>query len=240
MNPELTYSVDRYGGATITLSSAVNPLQFPDQLRELEHELTDMKLLWIAVPIAHSALIPILTQRGFSFHQCSESELRLVKRLVPNPTLPTAKNFTVGVGAVVIREEKLLVIRNRQFAGYMLPGGHIDNNETIRAALLREVLEETGVRVEFSSVVNLGHFTEGQFGEANIYIVCRAKALTEAIDVQDTSEILEARWINIEEYLNSGETNPYNRAVVQAALVGEGFTEQKLQLKIPCPYEVFF
>lgn len=238
---ELTYTVDRYNGATIDLLSVEeNPVPFALQLEELEQNLTDIKLLWITVPIQLAPLIPILTQRDFRFHQCSDTELRLVKKIVPNPVLPTAKNFTVGVGAVVIHNEQLLVIKNKYYGGYMLPGGHIDNNEMIRDALVREVLEETGVEVAFESIVNLGHFTKGQFGDANMYIVCKATALTTDIAVQDVSEIVEARWIPITEYLNLEDTNPYNRAVVNAAQENEGFTFHELSLKVPCPFEVFF
>lgn len=238
----LEYNEDHYDGVTIDVSTvAPSPTEFSEQLELLETLLEKKKLLWIRVPITHALLIPVLTQRGFFFHHCDETEIMLVKKLVEKPVIPTAKNFSVGVGAVVLDNNQLLIIKNKHYGSYMLPGGHIDKNETIKEALSREVFEETGVRVTFESIINIGHFTKGQFGEANLYIVCRAKAHSKHIEIHDVSEIIEAKWIDVEEYVASGETNAYNREVVRAALLtkSQGLSEKQLTLKVPCTYEVF-
>ena len=51
--------------------------------------------------------------------------------------------------AIVIREGKLLVIKNRDAEGdwYILPGGGQHHNETLHQALQRECYEEIGVGV---------------------------------------------------------------------------------------------
>lgn len=239
---ELDYREDRYHGVTIDLSTAdQSPSIFGKQLDQLTSVLLDKKLLWLSIPLIHSSLIPVATRRGFRFHQCSETELLLVKKLIPNPTIPTAKNFTVGVGAVVLDGTKILAIKNKHYSGYMLPGGHIDKRETIKNALCREVYEETGVTVSFDSIITLGHFTEGQFGEANLYIVCTALPTSTEITIHDTSEIVEAQWIETEHYLKSPETNPFNKTLVKAALKSSAsqLREKEIQLKIPCTYELF-
>lgn len=54
----------------------------------------------------------------------------------------------VGVGAVVFREEKvLLVLRGRPPAEgvWAIPGGRLRLGETLQAAAEREILEETGI-----------------------------------------------------------------------------------------------
>ena len=55
---------------------------------------------------------------------------------------------TVSCGGVVIyRGKVLLLYKNRQgkYTGWVLPKGCLEQNETIRAAALREVKEESGV-----------------------------------------------------------------------------------------------
>lgn len=233
-------TTDRYGGVTIdnTTLPETNE-QFKKELSEIIESANGKKLLWIKLPIENSSFIPILTNLDFNFHHCDEKELMLVKKLIENPVVPTAKNYTLGVGAIVRDGDKILVIKEALGRGYKLPGGHIDDNEKIKDALKREVHEETGIEIEFESIVNIGHFTQGQFGESNLYVVCTAKALSKEIHIYDTSEIVDAQWMKIDEYLALEETNNYNRSVVEAAVNG-GVKLQNRDLKLNFPGEVFF
>jgi ADP-ribose pyrophosphatase YjhB (NUDIX family) len=56
----------------------------------------------------------------------------------------------VAVGAIVRRGDALLLVRRGRGPGagrWSVPGGRVQPGETLRAAVEREVLEETGVRV---------------------------------------------------------------------------------------------
>ncbi len=226
---------NRYKGITVDYSNLPDTTkEFEKEINQLIASLNGKKLLWVKVPIEKSEFIPILTNLDFEFHHCDDKNLMLVKKLVPVATIPTARNYTVGVGAIVRDGDNLLVIKDRFSKGYKLPGGHIDNNETIKEAMKREVYEETGIKVEFESIVNLGHFTRGQFEESNLYIVCTAKALSKEITIHDSSEIVEAKWIEIEEFLNSPDTNNYNKSVVKAAINNKELklTDQPVRLRV--------
>jgi len=233
---------DRYQGITVdatTLPESID--EFQKEISTLIPNLNGSKLLWIKIPIEKSDFIPVLTKLDFKFHHCFEEYVMMVKKLVDNPIVPTAKNYTVGVGAVVCDENRILVVKDKFNTGYKLPGGHVDNNEPLKEALKREVFEETGTHVEFESIINLGHFTKGQFGESIIYIVCTAKAVTKDISIYDDSEIIEARWIDVDEFLSLEDTNNYNKNVVLAALNNTELklTEQQIQLSVSGA-EVFF
>lgn len=226
----------------------VDDKTLPDSSEEFKSEIIriidssgNKDLLWIKIPIEKSEFIPILTKLDFEFHHCDDKNLMLIKKLSQDPVIPTTKNFIVGVGAIVIDKGKLLVVKDRFSLGYKLPGGHIDKNESIKDALKREVVEETGIIIEFESIIIIGHFPNGQFGESDLYIVCTAKALSEEITINDLSEIVEARWIAPNDFINSDEVNVYNKSVVKAAITNKELklTEQKIKLKIP-DGEVFF
>ena len=72
-------------------------------------------------------------------------------RLYPNRPI-------VGVGAVVLRDGEVLLVRRanppRQ-GQWSLPGGTQELGETVFEAARREVLEETGVSVEIEGVVDV-------------------------------------------------------------------------------------
>ena len=57
----------------------------------------------------------------------------------------------MGVGAVVIHEGKVLLIRRGKDplrGRWLVPGGTVERGETLEEALVREVEEETGLLVE--------------------------------------------------------------------------------------------
>ena len=233
---------NRYDGVIIDNSSLPQTKdEFKKEVVRLIDNLKNKKTLWIKIPIEKSDLIPILTSLDFEFHHCDERNLMLIKKMVADAIVPTTKNYIAGVGAIVFDEGRLLVIKDRISSGYKLPGGHIDKNESIINAVKREVYEETGINIEFESIINIGHFRNGQFGESNLYIVCTAKALSKEISINDSNEIKEARWMLPEDFLNSENVNNYNKSVVKAALSNKELklTEQQLKLKV-ADCEVFF
>ena len=54
----------------------------------------------------------------------------------------------VRTAAVLIHNQKILLQRERQGNAYALPGGHIKVGETLENGLLREIMEETGARID--------------------------------------------------------------------------------------------
>ena len=64
----------------------------------------------------------------------------------------------VGVGAVVVQDGCVLLVRRRQppLAGeWSLPGGAVELGETLEQAVAREMFEETGLRVRVGPVVEV-------------------------------------------------------------------------------------
>jgi 8-oxo-dGTP diphosphatase len=218
-----------------------NKAEFEDEIKQLIEKIKNKKLLWIKIPIEKSTFIPILTNLDFEFHHCDEKSIMLLKKMSPDAIVPTTKNYIVGVGAIVFHDGRLLVIKDKFSKGYKLPGGHIDKNESLKKALQREVYEETGIIIEFESIVNIGHFLNGQFGESNLYIVCTAKALSNEISIKDNSEISETRWMDPVDFLTSIDVNVYNKSVVEAAINNKDLklVERQIKLRVP-DGEVFF
>ena len=241
-----TTILDPYNGITIDSKYLPNSKEeFELNLDFLIEEVENKRnLIWIYIDINKSDFISIATKRGFKFHTCEENFVLVVKRLKENAIIPTASNHTLGVGAVVINEKnELLVIKERiSTIGYKLPGGHIDDSEMISTALEREVLEETGIEVEFESIISLGHFYPHQFHKSNLYVLCTAIPKTSKINIQDNQEIVDAKWIDVNKYLEDDAVLAYSKAVVLASLEYKGFIKanQEVLCHIKKDFELFF
>jgi len=81
---------------------------------------------------------------------------------VPPPVAPGSRKYPsrpiVGVGAVVILDSKVVLIKRRfePLAGqWSLPGGTLEVGETLEAGTAREILEETGLVVDVGPVIEV-------------------------------------------------------------------------------------
>lgn len=65
-------------------------------------------------------------------------------------------NYSVGVGALVVKEDKVLLVRRAQEPGrgyWTNPGGYIEQHELIAETIQREVKEEASIDAAIRSVV---------------------------------------------------------------------------------------
>lgn len=218
---------NEFHGVEISDIGDISPAAFSEELkiRIDSWERTNKKLVWLTLPIHQSKYLHNATELGFVFHNCHETEITLIKRLIPSAYAPFAPTHTVGVGGMVINEnKKILVIRERHsiYKGYKLPGGILESGETIREGVTREVKEETGINSEFQSVSGFLAGYPYKFNNANIYIVCKLRALSEEIAIQDTEEVLEAKWVSLEEFIQDEINSPLNRKIIEQAYNNPG------------------
>src|SRR5258708_4648963 len=83
--------------------------------------------------------------------------------------------YSIGVGGVVCRDRKVLFVRGVD-GSWQLPGGFVEKAESLESAVLREVLEESGVRCEVNGIVGIRHRLyrdekSGAVDENSIYVV---------------------------------------------------------------------
>lgn len=64
----------------------------------------------------------------------------------------------LAADAIVVKNNKVVLVK-RRYAPYKnfyaLPGGHLNHNETFEEACVREVKEETGLRVKIKKLINV-------------------------------------------------------------------------------------
>ncbi|MGH8428651.1 MAG: NUDIX domain-containing protein [Gammaproteobacteria bacterium] len=203
--------------------------------------------IWLAIPREHGDLIPVAVAAGFEFHHCSRDLLVLTRRLDPAAVLPHYASHTVGVGAVVLsKQREVLTVLERNDAKkrpdyWKLPGGMLEPGEHVAAGAVREIREETAVETRFDGILGMRHHHRGQFGTSNLYIVCRLTPLAGKILV-DGTELADARWMPVEDFLANPGVGPLSRRAVETALAATPLQNVTLPdyMDGPASYEVFF
>lgn len=109
---------------------------------------------------------------------------------------------------------------------------------------VREVLEETGVRSEFLSLLSVRqqHDHPGAFGASDLYLICRLRPLSYRIDFC-TEECVRCDWLPLAELARTDETTPITSRVARLLLHGleRGFHTVDLPMEqIPAVYSGLF
>lgn len=108
----------------------------------------------------------------------------------------------ITVATVVQKNNRFLIVEERDKDTGLLvfnqPAGHLEPNETIFAAAVRETLEETGYRVTLTSLV--GVYQYGAVNNQTIYQrLCFRADVGEQTDRALDPDITAAHWLTYQE-----------------------------------------
>jgi ADP-ribose pyrophosphatase YjhB (NUDIX family) len=113
---------------------------------------------------------------------------------------PTPK---LDVRAVVLHDDKLLLVHEASDGYWSLPGGWIDLGDSLSRAAVREVREESGydVRpVKLISVSNVDHRPDGRRTRINLFrLFVRCELISDEPGPIKGSETTEARFFSVHE-----------------------------------------
>ncbi|HUJ02715.1 MAG TPA: NUDIX hydrolase [Rhizomicrobium sp.] len=135
----------------------------------------------------------------------------------------------IGVGAVIWRgPDALLLIRRGKeplLGQWSLPGGTLEPGETLRAALAREVAEETGLEIEIGDLIDvvdaIGRNADGTL--AWHYVIADFSARWLAGEAAAASDVLECRWVSPEEAIRLVSWDETRRIIRMSAKRMWGF-----------------
>ena len=218
------------------------PASLPENLevfrQQLHHSLDvwrseGLLVVWLEVPITHSALIPVAVEAGFTFHHSGDDYLMMTHQLEAGAYIPPYATHYIGAGGVVLNDDRELLVvsekyRSRRGPSYKLPGGALHQGEHLVDGVIREVLEETGVHAVFEALACFRHWHEYRYGKSDIYFVCRLKPLSQEISMQ-ADEIAECLWMPVDTFLGDGDVHTFNKEIVRAALYNRGLAPSMIE-----------
>jgi ADP-ribose pyrophosphatase YjhB (NUDIX family) len=116
-----------------------------------------------------------------------------------DPDAPTATSVVVAVSAFVLDEYgQLLMIRRTDNDLYSIPGGGLEPGETVTAAAVREVQEETGIDIEVTGLIGIysdpQHVIAYDDGEVRQEFSICFRAQPIGGELRTSSESKEALW----------------------------------------------
>jgi ADP-ribose pyrophosphatase YjhB (NUDIX family) len=103
------------------------------------------------------------------------------------------------VGAIIIKDHKLLLVKTRRFEVFWTPGGRLEEKESEEECLAREIKEEIRAKMVsarfFKEYIGKSPFFD-QMTRDRIYLV-EIKG-----DVKPSQEIVEVIWLSREDFEN--------------------------------------
>ena len=116
----------------------------------------------------------------------------------PRPRRP----LSIGAGAIVVHDDRVLLVRNIRGVTkgrYLLPAGRINAGELPDQAAVREMFEETSLRVEIEGLMGVRIWVMDD-GEHNYFFMYRARLLSSISELRpNPEEIDDARFFTKEE-----------------------------------------
>jgi 8-oxo-dGTP diphosphatase len=104
----------------------------------------------------------------------------------------------LGVGAIVVRDGALLMVRRAKDPGrglWSLPGGRVRHGEYLGDALRREVREETGIEVEVEGLAGIFEVV----GSEHHFVILDFSATAFSDEAVPGGYADAARWVPLEE-----------------------------------------
>ncbi len=245
----LAFTTNPFGG--VLTETAALP-EAPDVFQvQLHYSLETWRgegyrVVWIEIPLERAGLVPVAAGAGFSFHHSGETYVMMTLRLEEGAFIPAHASHYIGAGGVVLSEDQELLVVSEKYQSqrtgpprYKLPGGALHEGEHLAEAVVREVLEETGVQARFDALVCFRHWHGYRYGKSDIYFVCRLSPLSKEITIQE-EEIAECLWMPVEEYFDAEGVSPFNKRIVRTAMSNSGVTPTEVEgYAEPERYEFF-
>lgn len=141
----------------------------------------------------------------------------------------------VGVGAVVLRENRVLLVRRGAAPArglWAIPGGGLRLGENLQEGAEREILEETGIVIRAGApVFTCDSFEKDEDGRVRFhYVVVDVTADYVSGEVKGADDALEARWVSPGEIRDLPVTKTTLKLLRQIGFISPDYSKEAVIL----------
>jgi 8-oxo-dGTP diphosphatase len=114
----------------------------------------------------------------------------------PSPSVPSSRP-QLAVSAAIFRDDRILLVRRARSPAkglYTLPGGRVEFGESLASALLREVDEETGLKIEIAGLAGWREVLPG-LGNGGHFVIMSFAVRWVANEVVLNDELDDFKWV---------------------------------------------
>lgn len=133
----------------------------------------------------------------------------------------------VTVATIIERDSRYLMVYEESDGKkvYNQPAGHLDPNETLLDAAIRETLEETGWTIQLTGVVGVNLYTAPSNGITYFRTTFIGEAISHDAKRSLDTGIIEAVWLSYEELLERKEQlrSPMTLQIIEDYRAGRRF-----------------
>lgn len=122
-----------------------------------------------------------------------------------------------GASAIIIRDNRVLMIRTMDSNSWSIPSGGVEDGETVEEACIREVAEETGYEVKIVKELHTKKTIIKEYKVTTKYFLCEITGGDIQYNDPD-EEIEEITWMNRNEISKLIYTYPEDQEVIEQLL----------------------
>ena len=130
------------------------------------------------------------------------------------------ENKIYKIGAAIIRDYKILVVRESGWKDYGVPGGTLKENESDEDCLVREIREELDVSIKKGSMEYVGTYEDVAQNEPNTIVQIKLYRIGLEKDPSKTPEIEDMFWFGKSDDLE--KLGPTDKNHIIPALIEKG------------------
>jgi mutator protein MutT len=131
--------------------------------------------------------------------------------------------FKIAVSAFIVRNDRLLILKRAEDETFLpgvweVPGGGIDEGESIEEGVVRETIEEASIHVTPQRLFGFFEYTDGYNQKTlNLNFICKMDDASEEVDTS-SGEMERAAWVTLAELKDFPFTSSVMRKACEDAL----------------------